>query len=473
MDKHLLSKSTFIRGAQCLKSLYLNKKRPFLRDPLPEERRIVFRRGHEVGALARGLFPGGISMEPGSPFAYARSVQKTKEMIAAGQTVIYEAAFSHEQILVFIDILVHDRQGWHACEVKSSGALSDTYFLDAALQYHVISGSGLDLKSISLVYLNVNYTMGASPDLSQMFLIRDVTENAIARSGAVIEQIAAEKAVLQLKHSPPVDIGPHCHDPYTCDFIGHCWKNLPEKSVFDIPAMPQSRQFDFHRAGRSGLEQIDIKELEPVEQIQAKAVLSGTPLLDPKCRPVIPGRENQPTAFVKALFIKAAIPILEGTHPYQPVPVAVSWVITGGGIEERFTRIYSTEEASREAFTADISRLPDIAGTLVSYGQKHFLAPFASGRDAITDLRDFLEDHCLFLPALKGRYGLYDLARMYAEEGETAGLPLSSDELCAFHYLQDMGKGESRNVIAAHLQAQTKTMMQLYASIKSMSDALA
>jgi hypothetical protein len=440
---------------------------------MPEEKRIVFRRGHEVGALARELFPGGISMETGSPFAWARSVQKTKEMIAAGKTVIYEAAFMHEQVLVFLDILVHDAQGWHAYEVKSSRALSQTYYLDAALQYHVIIGSGLKLESISLVYLNENYVMGRAPALSEMFLIRDVTENAIAGREAVMKQIHAEKATLQLKHSPPVDIGPHCHDPYTCDFIGHCWKNMPERSVFDIPAMPQNRQFDYHRAGRSGLDQLDIQELEPVERKQAEAVLSGKPWLDPRCMPGFPGMEGQPVAFVKALFIRPAIPILEGTRPYQPIPVAFAYVISGSENEEVISNIYSPEENPREVFTRIMNALPDNAGTLVTYGQKHFFDDFASSRSAITDLLPFFEDHCLFLPALKGKYGLYDLARMFAEEGETAGLPLSSDEVCAFHYLQDTGKGKSRKIIAAHLQAQLNTMIQLHTRmVKMLNEAL-
>jgi len=52
MEKHVLSKSTFIRGNQCLKSLYLNKKRPFLRDKLSPEQLEKFRRGHNVGFLA-------------------------------------------------------------------------------------------------------------------------------------------------------------------------------------------------------------------------------------------------------------------------------------------------------------------------------------------------------------------------------------------------------------------------------------
>ncbi|MGA6993124.1 MAG: hypothetical protein WBX50_04420 [Candidatus Deferrimicrobiaceae bacterium] len=34
--------------------------------------------------------------------------------------------------------------------------------------------------------------------------------------------------------SPAIDIGPHCTNPYECDFKGHCWRHIPEHSIFDL-----------------------------------------------------------------------------------------------------------------------------------------------------------------------------------------------------------------------------------------------
>ncbi|MDZ7740732.1 MAG: hypothetical protein U5Q03_03020 [Bacteroidota bacterium] len=85
MEKHILSKSTFIRGVQCLKSLYLNKKRPFLRDRLSAEQRAKFSRGHEVGLLAQELFPGGTDLKPKSPALYRKAVRATADLIETAQ----------------------------------------------------------------------------------------------------------------------------------------------------------------------------------------------------------------------------------------------------------------------------------------------------------------------------------------------------------------------------------------------------
>jgi len=56
MKKHVLSKSTFMRGVQCLKSLYLNRFHPELRNELTEQQQAIFDTGHTVGKLAQELF---------------------------------------------------------------------------------------------------------------------------------------------------------------------------------------------------------------------------------------------------------------------------------------------------------------------------------------------------------------------------------------------------------------------------------
>ena len=44
---------------------------------------------------------------------------------------------------------------------------------------------------------------------------------------------------------PDIDIGPHCSKPYDCDFKGHCWKHIPEYSIFDISNLRKDKKFDF------------------------------------------------------------------------------------------------------------------------------------------------------------------------------------------------------------------------------------
>ena len=73
------------------------------------------------------------------------SVIKTKEFLENGESVIYEATFTYNEVLAALDILVKDKDGWKAYEVKSSTSVSETYVKDAAIQYYTIINSGIGL----------------------------------------------------------------------------------------------------------------------------------------------------------------------------------------------------------------------------------------------------------------------------------------------------------------------------------------
>jgi len=229
MERHILSKSTFIKGYHCPKALYLYKKRPFLRDKLTSEQRAKFRRGHQVGDLAQEIFPGGMDVSPRSPSQYQKSVLWTSELIEQGQEIIYEATFQFEQVLVMLDLLVKTEKGWMAYEVKSSKKLSETYYTDAALQYWVIQNSGLAIEQFFLVYVDENYRLDGALDLKKYFLFEEVTENIKERQAFIGKTVEDEKALLLEKHSPKVDVGEHCFSPYKCDFVGFCWKKIADK----------------------------------------------------------------------------------------------------------------------------------------------------------------------------------------------------------------------------------------------------
>ncbi len=236
MEKHLLSKSTFIRSVQCLKSLYLHKRRPFLRDRISEEQLKKFRRGTNIGILAQDLFPGGTNLQPKSPSQYRKAVSATNEHIAQNEDfIIYEASFQADQILIILDILVKHEGKIHAYEVKSSKAISKTYLQDAALQYYVITNSGITIDDFSIIYVNENIDTENTKELSktdvaEIFIKQSVLEKVLELQPFIKSHIPKAKEALFLKHSPEIAVGPHCHSPYACDFIGHCWKNIKKDS---------------------------------------------------------------------------------------------------------------------------------------------------------------------------------------------------------------------------------------------------
>ena len=172
MAKHILSKSTFIKGSQCHKQLYLQKKQAYLRDKMPPERLARFKRGHQVGEWIYKLFPGGENLAPKSHFQYAKAVEATKKAIESGVTTLYEAAFQYDDVLILLDVL-HKKNGkWFAYEVKSSKAISDVFVKDASIQNYVIEGSGLVLEDFLLVNVNTNYLFEGKINYNEVIVNR-------------------------------------------------------------------------------------------------------------------------------------------------------------------------------------------------------------------------------------------------------------------------------------------------------------
>jgi len=320
MEKHVLSKSTFIRGCQCEKSLYLNKEHPELRQEISEHLQAIFDRGHRIGELAQQLFPGGVNAKPSTPFLYQQSVKETREYIDADCEVIYEATFQYDGVLAALDILVKENDKWKAYEVKSSTSVSDTYKIDAAVQYYVITNSGIKPEDISIVYLNNEYERMGELDIHQLFRIESVSEDVRGLQDFVKNKIAELKSVLLKKEIPNIDIGLHCSTPYECDFISHCWKHIPDNSVFNISRLNTSRKFEMYNEGI--IEFKDIPKDEPLNDkqwMQVDSALNNTEYIDKEGLQEFMNTIRYPLYFMDFETFMPAIPLFDHSRPYQQI----------------------------------------------------------------------------------------------------------------------------------------------------------
>ncbi len=327
MGKHVLSKSTYIRGLQCQKSLYLNKHRPFLRDKLSPEQLARFRRGTNVGVLARELFPGGVDMSPKSPSQYQSKVIDTLNALQNPLVnVIYEAVFQHDDVLVMLDILVRNNTHWQAYEVKSSLALSATYYADAALQYYVIAGAGVELDDFSMIYVNRDYIFQDKLDLEKLFVHQSVLSTVKEKLAETQKQIEVSKQTLMLKNAPDVSIGTHCNLPYPCDFQGLCWKKVESNSILSLTAFEEEDLFNwFHKKIQT--ESLKANTHAPVQLNQLEALILNLPVYDKEGLCIAMNKLHETKLlFMDIIFVKPAIPVINGCRPYQPLPLTMSVV---------------------------------------------------------------------------------------------------------------------------------------------------
>lgn len=319
MNRYRLSKSTFIRGLQCEKSLYLYKHHYQLKDPTPPSLQAVFDQGTNIGVLAQRLFPDGVDASPENHFKMVESVGKTLDFINQGQSIIYEATFLYNDVLAALDILVKDQDGWKAYEVKSSTKVSDTYIKDASIQYYTITNSGIYLKDISIVYINNQYIKNGEIDINELFVVESVLDKVLEYLPRIPNDVKRLKNVIERTEIPQVDIGPHCSDPYDCDFKGICWKHIPEYSIFDISRLNKDKKFDLYNQGVLTLHDIDLSQtnLNPnqVLQVQSELSVSSHIVID-EIRNFTSGL-SYPLYFLDFETIGPAVPIYDGSRPYQ------------------------------------------------------------------------------------------------------------------------------------------------------------
>lgn len=321
-----ISKSSFLKFEQCVKSFYLSKYYPYLRDKLSVEKQLTFKRGNTIGILAQSLFPGGTDVSLTSK-TNADAVKHTKQLIDSGAPVIYEATFQYQQALVMVDILVLEAGKYRAYEVKSSLKVSEVYIKDACYQYYVVKANLPDLEDFFLVSLNADYRLKGTLDLKQLFKKRSIKQAGEDNQQYFTHQLQKAAESLALAAVPEIEPGRQCYKPYACDYLGHCWKNaIGKDSVFDFPFVNREVMWEWYESGIKQISQLQPaqltkKNLEHVrDSIVTQSPYSDKPALRDFIRPLA-GK----CIALDMEVMSSPVPKLQGTGPYFQIPFLASF----------------------------------------------------------------------------------------------------------------------------------------------------
>lgn len=317
-----LSKSLFLRGLQCYKSLYLDRRRPELRGEISYAQERLFESGKEVGRYAQRLFPGGIIISfEGIPIS--KQIVQTIDEIKKGTLTLYEPAFSYNNVFIKVDILHKSKAGWEIYEVKSSTEIKDFYIDDVAVQYYVLNGAGLPISRAYLVYINNQYVRYGEIEVDKLFIIEDITEQIEERQGFIVEEIKKMREVLKEDNIPDIDIGRHCHDPYDCDFIDFCWHHVPEDSVFELKGRG-ANGYELYKQGVVYLKDVPDELLSNSQKIQVEGSLEKKDFINREAVKEFLNSLWYPLFFLDFETFYISIPPFDGTKPYQQIPYQYS-----------------------------------------------------------------------------------------------------------------------------------------------------
>jgi len=371
-----LTKSKFLWGTQCQKLLWHAFNAPNQLPDTSATQQAIFDQGHEVGALAKQLYPEGIDLgaeDNGFQQALAASlaaVKQRKPMFEVG--FVYNGAYARADILNPVG-----QDAWDIIEVKSSTSVKDVNLVDLAFQAFVYNGSGLNIRRCYIMHVNSDYVRRGAIDPKKFFKPVDVTTQVSTLSREIETRADDMFSVIRRKLSPEIKIGPHCGDPYDCPLMDLCWAFLPEQNVTTL-----------YRAGKKAFTLINdgvlaVKDIPATfkltenQQLQHAAVLSGKPYVDRPALAAFLGQLKYPLSFLDFETFSTAIPMFNEVCPYQQVPFQYSLHVVNapGAKPEHYSFLADGRNDSRPAFMRQLKAdLPE-TGSVIVYN-----ASFEQGR---------------------------------------------------------------------------------------------
>jgi predicted RecB family nuclease len=352
-DAPYLTKSRYVQGLTCQKWLWLGWHDPApYADPEPGTPAYV---GIEVGKKAHLLFPGGVLVDS-APWQHAEAVQRTKELMAnPAVPAIFEAALEYQGIRIRVDILERlPKGGWGIREVKSSSGVKDDYIHDLAVQVYVLSGCGLDLRSIELIHIDTSYVRGSGGiDWASFFARKDLSKAVKELLPEIPGQTAKLFGILARQTHPDIPPGKHCPD--YCPFWERCTAGKPEDWVLTLPRITEGQLEKLAALGIESIRSIpDGFELNEKQARVRQVLKAGKPWLSPDLAKAL-RTFGPPADYLDFETVGPAIPLYEGTRPFQALPF--QWSLHRLGADGNLTHdefLAEGDSDPRRAFTESL-----------------------------------------------------------------------------------------------------------------------
>lgn len=388
---HSITKSTYLSGLQCPKLLWNLYNRPELFEGPPDEESLaLMEQGREVGEWAKKLYPDGIDIPFGS---LERMLAQTGELLAR-RVPLFEATFQAGNAECRVDVLVPvGEEAWDLVEVKSGTRVREEHVEEVAFQRYCVEESGLQIRRCHVMHINKEYVRDGAVNPDELLSSEDVSAAVDLIVGEVPKRLEEMLGIIR-GAEPETPIGPQCTKPYTCGLIPQCWSFLPDDNVTQLY---YNNGFQLLAEGVERLLDVPDDRLDARQRIQQAALRSGEPHVDREAIRRWLGRLQYPVYMLDFETLNPAVPLWDGTRPYQQVPFQVSLhIVPAPGAEAEHVEYLGGDGDPRPGVVEALQRIGpegDVMAYFASFEKKVLLELAAhTGDDSLAGIADRLVD---------------------------------------------------------------------------------
>ena len=438
-------------GMQCHLRLWNDVYDRDLATPIDESTQAIFDQGHEVGRLACRLYPKG-KLVQADPRDVNAASKETKLLLADHSvSAIFEAAFKHRGVQCSVDILEKLSDGsYHIIEVKSATKPKPVHVLDAAIQYWILTGCGLEVNKVSVMTLNSDYVRGRRLSLRSLFKLHPCLDEVNQLQASLRSNVTAMKQMLLAEDPPDIQTGPHCSDPYDCPYFDHCSQDDP---VYDHPISELGRT---QLSILEKLNSLNIKEirdipprikLNPRQQVVVDSIKSDNSMVRGNLSSQL-RQLKKPIYHLDFETVSRAVPQYVGTKSFQAVPFMFSVLKEQTNDDPIYTGyLHETDDDPRREVAMHLIRALRKRGSICVYSSfekgviNHLIEAIPDLADDLRsiqrrlfDLLNTVRNH-IYHPDFRGSFSLKSVLPALTDV-DYLDLEIDDGQLASFRYVQ-------------------------------------